>query len=109
MNEDSLAFITSISPRFIDLKAIKQNESFNRTVQFQNKSKEALEIERIEIKDDLVKIETPMKIEGNSFVTIQFSSNKPLPKGLFSFPVIFYIKGYPNPITIMINGEGFQP
>lgn len=109
LNEDSLAFITTISPRFIDLMAIKQNATFTKTVTLQNKSNVVLEIERIEIKDDLVKVETPTRIDEKSEITIQFSSTKMLPQGLFSFPVTFYFKGYPTPITIMINGEGFQP
>lgn len=105
--EESLSFITSFSPRFIDLAAIKQNDSFKKTVILQNKSASALEISQIEVKDEFLKVNTPMKIEGNSSVTIEFSSNKALPKGLFSFPVTFHFKDYQQPITIMVNGEGF--
>jgi tetratricopeptide (TPR) repeat protein len=107
LNEDSLAFITLFSPRFIDLAAIKQNELFTRSVEFTNKSSIVLEIETIEVKDDYITISTPLTIKGLETVVIQFTSNKELPKGLFSFPVTFHFKGYKNPITIMVNGEGF--
>jgi hypothetical protein len=107
LNEDSLVFITLFSPRFIDLAAIKQNELFTRSVEFTNKSSIVLEIETIEVKDDYITISTPLTIKGLETVVIQFTSNKELPKGLFSFPVTFHFKGYKNPITIMVNGEGF--
>ena len=107
LNEDSLAFITIFSPRFLDLAAVKQNEIFTRSVEFTNKSSIVLEIETIEVKDDYITISTPLTIKGLETVVIQFTSNKELPKGLFSFPVIFHFKGYQNPITIMVNGEGF--
>jgi hypothetical protein len=107
LNEDSLAFITDLSPRFIDLKAIKLQETFNRKIVFTNKSNEILEVEKVVISENRINVKIPNNIPAKSAVEIEFSSLNPLPKGLFSFPVTIYLKGFPNPITIMINGEGF--
>ena len=107
IQDDSLLFITDLSPRFIDLAATSQIAQFSKTLQFKNKGNAVLEIDRIEIENDYVKVTIPNVINGNSTVPFIFESNKTLPKGLFSFPVTIYFNGYPQPISVMINGEGF--
>ena len=108
LNEDSLSFITALSPRFVDLAGIKMGQTFSRKVVFYNNSRLPMEIERIEIADDRISVKGPSVVPAGSSIELQFSDNNLLPKGLFSFPVTIYIKGYPNPITIMVNGEGFE-
>jgi hypothetical protein len=107
IQDDSLLFITDLSPRFIDLAATSQIAQFSKTLQFKNKGNAVLEIDRIEIENDYVKVTIPNVINGNSSVPFIFESNKTLPKGLFSFPVTIYFKGYRQAISVMINGEGF--
>jgi tetratricopeptide (TPR) repeat protein len=107
IQDDSLLFITDLSPRFIDLAATSQIATFSKTLQFKNKGNTALEIERVEIENDYVKVTIPQVINGNTTVPFIFESNKTLPKGLFSFPVTIYFKGYRQTISVMINGEGF--
>ena len=107
IQDDSLLFITELSPNFIDLAAISQIAPFSNTLQFKNKGNAILEIDRIEIENDYVKVTIPNVINGNSTVPFIFESNKTLPKGLFSFPVTIYFKGYRQAISVMINGEGF--
>lgn len=107
IQDDSLLFITELSPNFIDLAAISQIAPFSKTLQFKNKGNAILEIDRIEIENDYVKVTIPNVINGNSTVPFIFESNKTLPKGLFSFPVSIYFKGYRQVISVMINGEGF--
>ncbi len=107
IQDDSLFFITDLSPNFIDLAAISQIAEFSKTLQFKNKGNTVLEIDRIEIENDYVKVTIPNVINGNSTVPFIFESNKTLPKGLFSFPVTIYFKGYRQAISVMINGEGF--
>lgn len=107
LQEDSLLFITEISPRYIDLSAVKQNATFARTIQLKNKGVTKLEIEKIEIESEMLTVTFPQFIEAKSIATLQFKSNKNLPKGLFSFPVKVSIKGFDRPIMIMVNGEGF--
>ena len=107
IQDDSLLFITELSPNFIDLAAISQIAAFSKTLQFKNKGNAILEIDRIEIENDYVKVTIPNVINGNSTVPFIFESNKTLPKGLFSFPVTIYFKGYRQAISVMINGEGF--
>lgn len=107
LNEDSLSFITELSPRFIDLAAIQQNQQFKRSLTLKNKSSSSLEIERFTVENDYVKINSPSIIPAGNSAIIEFESLNFLPKGLFSFPATIYFKGYPTPITIMFNGEGF--
>lgn len=107
IQDDSLLFITELSPNFIDLAAISQIAPFSKTLQFKNKGNAILEIDRIEIENDYVKVTIPNVINGNSTVPFIFESNKTLPKGLFSFPVSIYFRGYRQAISVMINGEGF--
>ncbi|MEY3236574.1 MAG: hypothetical protein RI883_675 [Bacteroidota bacterium] len=107
IQDDSLLFITDLSPRFIDLAATSQIATFSKTLQFKNKGNTALEVERIQIDNDYVKVTIPQVINGNTTVPFIFESNKTLPKGLFSFPVTIYFKGYRQAISVMINGEGF--
>ena len=107
IQDDSLLFITELSPNFIDLAAISQIAAFSKTLQFKNKGNAILEIDRIEIENDYMKVTIPNVINGNSTVPFIFESNKTLPKGLFSFPVTIYFKGYRQAISVMINGEGF--
>lgn len=107
LNEDSLSFLTELSPRFIDLAAIKINDQFEKTINFHNKGTQPLELDRIEIKGEMVNVVIPQTIDGNSHAKISIKSNKSLPIGLFSFPINLYFKGYPKPIIIMVNGEGF--
>jgi len=107
LHEDSLSFITEISPRFIDLTAIQQNQEFKRSVLLKNKSSVPLEIEKFTVKNDYIKIIAPTIIPAGTSTIIEFESLNLLPKGLFSFPVTIYFKDYTTPITIMVNGEGF--
>lgn len=107
LEEDSLSFITEISPRFIDLAAIQQNQQFKRSLQLKNKSSVPLEIEKFTVENDYIKITLPSIIPAGGSVTIEFESLNLLPKGLFSFVVTIYFKDYTSPITIMVNGEGF--
>ncbi len=107
IQDDSLMFITELSPRFIDLAATAQIAVFSKTLQFKNKGNTALEVEKIEIENEYVTVTIPAIIDGNSTVPFIFESKKPLPKGLFSFPVTIYFKGYRQAISVMINGEGF--
>ena len=107
IQDDSLLFITELTPNFIDLAAISQISPFSKTLQFKNKGNTVLEIDRIEIENDYVKVTIPNVINGNSTVPFIFESNKILPKGLFSFPVTIYFKGYRQAVSLMINGEGF--
>ncbi|MFN5786612.1 MAG: tetratricopeptide repeat protein [Flavobacteriia bacterium] len=108
LNEDSLSFITELSPRFVDLAAIKMGQTFSRKVFFYNKSILPMEIDRIEIADDRINVKGPRIVPAVSSIELEFSNKNQLPKGLFSFPVNIHLKGYKNPITIMVNGEGFE-
>jgi len=107
LNEDSLSFITDISPRFIDLAAIGQSDKFKRSITIKNKSTGVLEIEKVEVPNGLIKVSNPGTIKPNSSADFIFESSQPLPKGLFSFPVHIYFRNFSQPITIMLNGEGF--
>ena len=107
IQDDSLLFITELSPNFIDLAAISQIAPFSKTILFKNKGNTTLEVEKIEIENEYVKAIIPQFILGNTTVPFIFESNKALPKGLFSFPVTIYFKGYRQAISVMINGEGF--
>ncbi len=107
LTEDSLAFITNVSPRFIDLQAIKQGASFTKTVTLTNKSDEPLTIENFSVDQDYLTITCPKSVPAKSSVQITYTSNKPLPAGLFSFSSKLNFENYPNPLIIMVNGEGF--
>lgn len=107
LTEDSLAFITSVSPRFIDLQALKQDASFTKTITITNKSNELLTIKEFSVDNAYLTISSPMSIPANSSIQVNFSSNKLLPIGLFSFSSKLYFENFPNPLIIMINGEGF--
>jgi hypothetical protein len=107
LTEDSLAFITSVSPRFIDLQAIKQGASFSKTITISNKSNEVLTLKENSVDNAYLTITCPTSIPANSSIQVTYTSNKPLPAGLFSFGSQLYFENYPNPMIIMINGEGF--
>ncbi len=106
--DDSLLFITEISPRFIDLAAIKRGGAFNKRITIKNKSTSLLTIEKIIVHEELISVTGPQVINPSSSISIEFINKQLLPKGLFSFPVTIYVNGYPQPITVMVNGEGFD-
>lgn len=106
LREDSLAFITELSPRFVDLKAIDQDVKFERSITFWNKSSEDLKIEKINIQGNYVILNTETTIPANSKTELKISSYTSLPKGLFSFPIEIFFSGYKKPLIIMVNGEG---
>lgn len=107
LNEDSLSFITEISPRFIDLAAVQQNQQFKRTITIKNKSSESLQIDKVVVEKEYIKLNSPTEIPAGSSGTFTFESLNSLPNGLFSFPVTIFFKGYTQPVVIMVNGEGF--
>jgi tetratricopeptide (TPR) repeat protein len=107
LTEDSLAFITSVSPRFIDLQAVKKGASFTKTITITNKSDETLTIKELTVDNAYLTISGPMNIPAKSLIQLNYTSNNPLPTGLFSFGSKVYFENYPNPLIIMINGEGF--
>ena len=76
------------------------------TIIFKNKSNRVLEIERIVTKKENVKVKVANQIPAGGTITIGLEFIGNLPKGLFSFPVQIYVRNYPEPITIMVNGEG---
>jgi hypothetical protein len=102
-----LAFITSVSPRFIDLQAVKKGASFTKTITITNKSDETLTIKELTVDNAYLTISGPMNIPAKSLIQLNYTSNNPLPTGLFSFGSKVYFENYPNPLIIMINGEGF--
>jgi hypothetical protein len=106
IKEDSLLFITSLSTRTIDLAKIGTKDSLLRTIEFTNKSALQLEIERIEVENNyLIANFEPIVLPNNS-IRLNFSNSMELPKGLFSFYAKLYVKGFTEPLLIMINGEG---
>jgi tetratricopeptide (TPR) repeat protein len=107
LTEDSLAFITSVSPRFIDLQAVKKGASFTKTITISNKSDETLTIKELTVDNAYLTLNGPMSIPAKSQIQLNYTSNNPLPTGLFSFGSKVYFENYPNPLIIMINGEGF--
>ncbi len=54
-----------------------------------------------------MKINSEMRVPANSTTDLKLSSNVAFPKGLFSFPVEIFFVGFPKPLIIMVNGEGF--
>lgn len=107
LNEDSLSFITEVTPRFIDLASIGIDQAFKRTIVIKNNSSETLKIDKIIISNELIKVVSPDIIPAGSSATFEFESLHSLPKGLFSFPVDIYFKGYTQVISISVNGEGY--
>jgi hypothetical protein len=107
LTEDSLAFITSVSPRFIDLQAVKKGASFTKTITISNKSDEILTIKEFTVDNAYLTLNGPMSIPAKSQIQLNYTSNNPLPTGLFSFGSKVYFENYPNPLIIIINGEGF--
>lgn len=107
LTEDSLAFITSVSPRFIDLQAVKTGANFTKTITISNKSDETLTIKELTVENAYLTLSGPMSIPAKSQIQLIYTSNNPLPTGLFSFGSKVYFENYPNPLIIMINGEGF--
>ncbi len=106
LNQDSLFFFTEVTPRYIDLAKIPSTKQFSKSIIFKNKSNRVLEIERIVTKKENVKVKVANQIPAGGTITIGLEFIGNLPKGLFSFPVQIYVRNYPEPITIMVNGEG---
>ncbi len=107
LEELELASIVSLHPNYIDLKAIKQNEKWSRSIELINNSSSDLTVESIRIPNDLLKIEINNFIPSLSKIKITVEQKVDLPKGLFSIPILIYFKGYEQPLEFRVNGEGF--
>ena len=106
IKEDSLLFITHLTPTMLDLASIGIADSIDRVMTLQNKSSDTLYISRIEVENAYLNVSYPDKIAPQSSVELRFQQNLPLPKGLFSFRASVYFVAHEHPLLIMINGEG---
>jgi len=106
IKEDSLLFLTRITPTMLDLASIGVNDSIKRSMTFENKSSDTLHVSRTEVDKDYLELEIDQVILPGATAQIHFSEKKSLPNGLFSFEARLYFVGHEQPLLIRINGEG---
>jgi hypothetical protein len=106
IKEDSLIFLTNITPTMLDLASIGITDSIARELTFVNNSSDTLMILRTEVDNHYLDVQIPNMIAPKSEVQIRFTQHSSLPSGLFSFQARLYFVGHDQPLLIPINGEG---
>ena len=106
IKEDSLIFLTNITPTMLDLASIGMTDSIARELTFVNNSSDTLMILRTEVDNHYLDVQIPNMIAPKSEVQIRFTNHSSLPSGLFSFQARLYFVGHDQPLLIPINGEG---
>lgn len=104
LETDSLFFLLDLSPSVLTLGKIQNSE--NRTsFSIFNNGTTPLEIEKIESTGSNLKFTFSPQLKPQQNCVIQIEQVGEFPKGIFSQSILVYIKGYQQPVKIMLLGE----
>ena len=104
LETDSIFFLVDCVPNVITWGKIP-NEAQNFQFSVHNNHEKSLKISTIKTEGELIDFSYGKTIPAKGSVLVQAKSVKPLPVGIFSFPILIYFEGYPTPIRLMVLGE----
>jgi hypothetical protein len=101
---DSIFFLVDCVPNVITLGKIP-NETRSFQFSIHSNYEKNLRITAIETAGDFVSFSFGNTLPAKGNLSVQASTVKKLPDGIFSMPILIYFEGYTTPIRLMLLGE----